>query len=222
MTFKIFITQKVWGYIKTAKVELIVLASVLAFDLLTKGIVQATMDYGQQIDIIPNFFSFNFVMNAYAGFGFDFFISNATARRIVFLIFTAISVVAFFIAMYKFRHKHWLARVTFALIIAGALGNMFDRAFMVMPLEAGPNYAGLYGVRDFIRFDFGSRTFPIFNIADMALVGGVGVFAVYFIFIYKPDPPSLVGPIFIENWKGEIEEAEQPIGTDGNPFEFSA
>ncbi|MCL2847987.1 MAG: signal peptidase II [Firmicutes bacterium] len=190
--------QKTWEYIKIARVELVVLLAVLAFDQITKGIVQATMDYNAGGSwssgatwIIPNFFGFWFTSNPAAGFGFNFWIESDASRRIVFLIFTVIAVIAFFVAMYRFRGKHWISRVTFALIIAGALGNFIDRAFYVNP-------AGRHGVRDFILFAFGDWAFPIFNIADMALVGGVAVFAIYFIFMYRPDPPLLVGPVWQE------------------------
>ncbi len=49
-----------------------------------------------------------------------------------------------------------------ATILGGALGNFLDRA--------------LYGeVVDFLQFNFGSYTFPIFNIADTAITVGVGL-----------------------------------------------
>jgi len=224
MTAKTFFTQKIpsafkifgrraWNYIKIAKIELIVLAAVLALDLLTKGIVELTMDYGQQIQIIPNFFSFHFVMNIGAAGGFDWNIDNNNHRRIFFLIFTAVSVAVFFVFMYRFKGKHILSRLSFALIIGGALGNFYDRAFV--RVRSGTN-AGYFGVRDFIRFDFPFlpwdivNPFPIFNIADMALVVGVVIFAVYFIIMHKPEPPPLVGPVWVslENTPEDILSKE--------------
>ena len=210
MTAKIFFTQKVpnalkiaavktWGYIKQAKMELIVLAGVLALDLLTKAIVGWTMEPGQSVNVFGDWFTFTFVFNPYAGAGFlrDWF-NTRQGLVIFFIIFTLVSVSGFSVAMFKFRGQHWLSRVTFALIIAGALGNFYDRMFVVIPedtpLWAGGTHIGYNGVRDF--FSFGR--FPIFNVADMALVGGVAVFAIYFIFMHKPKPPPLCGPVMPE------------------------
>ncbi len=99
--------------------------------------------------------------------------------------------IAFCIAMYVFRKGHILARLTFAFIIGGALGNFYDRLF-------------LSGVRDFIQIvylglDLGSllngTSFYIFNIADAALTAGVVMFAVYFVFMYKPELKEIAGPM---------------------------
>ena len=57
--------------------------------------------------------------------------------------------------------------VTFGFLIAGCVGNLFDRL--------------VFGyVRDFIQFDFW-KTFPVFNFADVALVFGVVMFLIYLI-----------------------------------------
>ena len=48
------------------------------------------------------------------------------------------------------------------LVLGGAIGNFYDRA--------------LYGeVVDFLMFNFGSYTFPIFNVADAAICCGAAL-----------------------------------------------
>ena len=56
--------------------------------------------------------------------------------------------------------------------MGGAVGNLIDRIF-------------LGGVRDFIYFIF-VPNFPTFNVADSFLLIGTILFAIYAIFIYKP------------------------------------
>lgn len=176
------ILLKIWEYLKLAKFELIVLASIVFIDLVSKSIVDATMDLNDVTTIIPNLFNFNYVHNYKAAFGYAFGLEKIIGDdgiRIIFLIITIIAVGVFCFFMFKYRGKHLLVRLSFALIISGALGNFFDRLFL--------GY-----VRDFMEIVFlgcdipllGS-SFAIFNIADMALVAGVIIFAVYFLIIYK-------------------------------------
>ena len=233
MTAKLFFTQTLpatlklaavntWRYIKQAKVELIVLFAVLAIDLIVKYIVEnAALDIFAQTGqlgginvatVIPNFFYIRFTYNPDMGLSLRFF-DNPLHRLIFFTIFTVIATTAFFAAMVWFRKSHWLARVCFALIIAGALGNFYDRLFTIIPDNFFSCFTecrcGINGVRDMFAFTIGGRPMPIFNIADVALVLGVIVFAVYFIFIYKSPPPPLVGPV----WPEDLEKNDIIIAT---------
>jgi len=65
-----------------------------------------------------------------------------------------------------------LLNLALSLIFAGAVGNLIDRVLTG-------------SVTDFLRFDFGSYTFPIFNVADMSVVIGSAVLMYYMFFIYK-------------------------------------
>ena len=66
--------------------------------------------------------------------------------------------------------KNNLYNVSFILILSGAFGNAIDRVFLGF-------------VRDFIKLDF--VYFPIFNLADMLLVIGVILLAVYILLYEK-------------------------------------
>lgn len=52
------------------------------------------------------------------------------------------------------------ARIAYALLAGGALGNLLDR------LRDG-------AVTDFVRWRLGDHAWPVFNVADVALVAGV-------------------------------------------------
>lgn len=63
----------------------------------------------------------------------------------------------------------WLT-VALALITAGTLGNLWDRAGM-HGID-GPDDRPVFAVRDFLHFRFGTFDWAIFNVADMCLVTG--------------------------------------------------
>jgi lipoprotein signal peptidase len=68
---------------------------------------------------------------------------------------------------------HRLTQIATALILAGALGNAYDRLFSVITLDAGIEPIRNQ-VRDFL--DFSNWGYPwIFNVADVLLVVGVGL-----------------------------------------------
>jgi signal peptidase II len=80
----------------------------------------------------------------------------------------AIAVVVYFFASSP-RGALWL-HVALGMILAGALGNLYDRLFSSVTLPGRP--PSHREVRDFI--DFGQAHYPyIFNIADVLLVVGV-------------------------------------------------
>ena len=217
MEFKEFITKKIpaalkfaarktWAYIKIARIELIVLVSILALDLISKGLIQAAMDEGQRVPLIPKFLHFYYIINEFAAFGSVFGLENVLGQeviRIFLIVFTVPALCVFGYCMVRVRKKRLLPRIIFAMIIAGTLGNFFDRLFIT-------NSAGVYGVRDFIQFVcFGLSFFGIFNIADASLVIGVVLFAVYYIFIYKSPKPEIAGPVYRADYKPEQEYTQE-------------
>ena len=169
------------SYIKEAKMELIVLISLLALDLISKAIVAGAMELGESVTLIPKFLHITYSQNDAAAFGSAFGIDKLIGQKGALIFFMVLSIVAvcfFSYFLYKNKSGHKLIRVAYALIIAGAMGNLVDRV--------------CYGyVRDFIEFEylgleiFGSTSFAIFNFADAALCIGVTIFAVFYIFIYK-------------------------------------
>lgn len=86
-------------------------------------------------------------------------------------ILLAISVVmsGAFIAYYCVQYKKLstVYKVALALMIAGGVGNMIDRAFY------WPSTTGFDGVVDWIIFVFWGHEFAMFNIADSCLVVGI-------------------------------------------------
>jgi signal peptidase II len=135
-------------------------------DRITKYYVQV---YQSQlpITIIKDFFDLTYVRNPGVAFGWF------PDWRLPPIIMAFIMIVI--IAYYSFQlpEKERLTRWSLALLVGGAVGNLYDRL--------------VYGyVVDFFLFHFGSFDFPVFNIADIAI--DVGVFLLFIdIFLMNPE-----------------------------------
>lgn len=174
------IAARVWSYLKVAKMEYIVMISLFALDLITKAVVNACVDYGDTVVLIPKFLNIHNYHNYDAAFGSEV-ISNAlgaVGSRILFSVFAVAASVVFIILLIRNKGGHKLFRIALAMLTAGAMGNCIDRW-------------ALGYVRDFIEFVYfgltinGHTSFYIFNFADAELVIAVVLVVIYFIFIYR-------------------------------------
>lgn len=127
--------------------------AILAIDQISKGILQTIFRIGETFHLIPGFFDITYIHNEGAAWGM-------MANRPVFIIIA--SLLALFILyryMYSFR-KTKKNEFAFGLLIGGIAGNLIDRV--------------LFGyVRDFFDFRIFGYDFPVFNVADTAIVVGV-------------------------------------------------
>ena len=114
------------------------------------------------IPVIKNFCYIGGSINNGAAF------SLLAGNRIPLLLISLVMTGAF-IAYYAVQYKklNTVYKVALALMIAGAFGNLIDRAFY------WPKTTGFDGVIDWIIFKFGSWEFAMFNIADSCLVIGI-------------------------------------------------
>ena len=154
---------------------------VKGFSIPLLGINWEGMDYGQSIDVIGNFLRITFVENPGMAFGLDV----GPIQKLFLSIFTFIAAVGIFYYLYKSRERDLSLRIGLALILAGALGNLIDRAFYGVIYGYAPL---MYGrVVDFIQVEFWDftlfghtyETWPIFNIADSAVTIGVGIILLF-------------------------------------------
>jgi signal peptidase II len=133
---------------------------VLLLDQVTKWMVTKNMSIGESIPLIENFFYFTSHRNAGAAFGI---LQN---QRWFFILITIIVVIGVVYYLLRVKDTKKLMSWALALVLGGALGNFIDRL--------------LYGeVVDFldVKISIGQLyyDYPIFNIADSALVIGVGL-----------------------------------------------
>lgn len=127
-------------------------------DQYTKDLASSGLDYGRPVEV---FSWFNLTLQHNTGAAFSF-LSDAGGWQRWF--FTAIAVVisAGLVAwLYTAERGHWLLSLSLALILGGAIGNLYDRVAM--------GY-----VVDFISVHYRDRYFPAFNLADSAITVGAG------------------------------------------------
>ena len=139
-------------------------------DQLVKKVIDFSMAYGSTIPVIENFFSLHYVRNT--GSAFSLFADKEwgiTVLTIISAVLGGLVVIFMGIACAK-RLK--LLGLAFCLIASGAFGNLIDRV-------------QLKYVIDYLRFDFGSYTFPIFNLADICAVLGTMILMGIIIFGQK-------------------------------------
>ena len=134
---------------------------VLAVDIVTKELVVRTIGLYQQIPIIGDYVRLTYIHNPGAAFG----IEVGEHSRVVFLVLSALALVALG-AMYWFTPAADRMRLAaIALICGGALGNLLDR----VRSEAG--------VVDFLDVGVGTVRWPVFNVADIAVTTGAIILA---------------------------------------------
>lgn len=141
---------------------------VFVADITSKWIVQNNVPEGHYINVIPNFFDITLSHNLGAAFSIG--ADGNIAMRIMWICISVIlsaALIFYYVKSYK-TIKGW-HKVAIALMIAGAVGNMIDRAFYWKAI------VGFDGVIDWLSFLFGTYRFATFNIADSSLVVGVAI-----------------------------------------------
>jgi signal peptidase II len=146
----------------------LVMATLIIIDQLSKGAIQTSLYYGQSIPVIPGFFSIAYVKNTGAAFGFgagaaDWF------RQIMFLALPVVFCGYIFYMLIKSLKGFFYLSLAYALIIAGAVGNLIDRFTL--------GY-----VVDFLLFYWKDEAnhFPAFNVADSCITIAAGLLIIDF------------------------------------------
>ncbi|WP_340025115.1 signal peptidase II [Paenibacillus sp. FSL K6-1096] len=129
---------------------------VFLIDQGTKYLIATRLELAEQIPVIKDFFIITSHRNRGAAFGI------LQGQQWFFIVITVIVVAGIVWYLNKTRKTRRLLPTALALVLGGAVGNFLDR---ILNGE----------VVDFLMFNFGSYTFPIFNVADSCIVIGVGL-----------------------------------------------
>jgi len=129
---------------------------IILLDQFTKWLILAKMYLGESIPVIDNVFYITSHRNRGAAWGI------LQGQMWLFYLITIIVICAIVFYMHKHAKGKRLLGVSLAFMLGGAIGNFIDRVFRKE-------------VVDFIHTYIFGYNFPVFNIADSALVIGVGL-----------------------------------------------
>ena len=145
-----------------------------AADQLTKALVVANVPFGARYDVIGDLAQLWHVRNEGAAFS----ILPGATWLFVPVTLLAIGMVVYFHRSLRGRGP-WI-QIILGAVLAGALGNLTDRV-------------RLGYVIDFVSLGFGDTRFPTFNVADSAVVLGIGALVAYLTFFEQPRSAEAAG-----------------------------
>jgi signal peptidase II len=146
----------------------LLMSTLIITDQLSKGAIQTSFYYGETLPVIKGFFSLAYVKNTGAAFGFG---ANGPEwfRQIFFLGLPVLFCGWIFWLLIKTLKGPFYISLAYALIIAGATGNLIDRF-------------SLGYVVDFLMFYWKEEAnhFPAFNVADSCITIAAGLLIIDF------------------------------------------
>jgi signal peptidase II len=137
-------------------VLLCVAASVLVVDQVTKALAESRLADGRVVEVVDGLLRLRLVYNPGAAF------SLATNATVLLSVVSVVVVVVILRISRRLAHPAWA--IALGALLGGAVGNLVDRLFR----SPGP----LRGeVVDFLELP----NFPVFNVADSAIVVGASL-----------------------------------------------
>jgi len=154
------------------KFHFLIALAVVFLDRAAKWVVAKNISLHDSVQVIPGFFRLTHVENRGAAFGL-FAESPSEWKIAVLVLFSIVALVIVSALLWRNSHSMSATGVGLALILGGALGNLWDR------LVSGR-------VVDFLLFYIGQYQWPAFNVADSAIVIGAGLLVVEILFAKSP------------------------------------
>jgi signal peptidase II len=134
--------------------------AVVVVDQVSKWVVSGALRRGESVEVVGDTVRLTFVQNPGGAFGLFRDAGGA------FTLLSVIAVAVLVWALWRMPSRTGPARLSLGVILGGAIGNLVDR----LRFE---------GVVDFIDVGVGELRWPVFNVADAAVVVGVGLFLVF-------------------------------------------
>src|SRR5215469_5455408 len=150
---------------------------IVVLDRWSKRLVATHIRMYHYTQIIPGFFRITHTENT--GAAFSLFADSPSHWKTTLLIaFSLIAMVVVMVLLWKQSHVFSLTGIALSLILGGAIGNLWDR------VASGR-------VVDFLLFYVKSHQWPVFNLADSAIVVGASLLVIEILFSHpKPEAPS--------------------------------
>lgn len=134
----------------------------LGADQLTKYLVSTGFTLGERREFLNGFIDLTYIHNRGGAWGLLY------GKTYILIPITVIVMAVCIILYKKYGKKNKLLFWAIMLVLSGGIGNMIDRVF-----RDG-------NVIDFLHFEF-LPSFPVFNVADCAIVVGAGLLILYFL-----------------------------------------
>ena len=132
-------------------------ALLIGLDQASKWLAVSRLLPEQPVTFVPGFWDWHLQYNP--GAAFSLFAESGPWKHGFFIALATLISVVLAVALRRVAREDWRNALPFALIIAGALGNLVDRL--------------LHGkVVDFVDWYVGSHHWPVFNLADSCIVAG--------------------------------------------------
>lgn len=164
----------------------------ILIDQVTKALAKALGN--REISLINwKYFGFSLIFRENQGAAWSMFSGHMEILAVISLI-AAIAMLAY--RIYARNKLSNLSKATWAVLIAGTVGNLIDRTFFKN------------GVIDFLSFRFGeSYYFPTFNFADMCLV--IGTMALLILITFNRDIKNPSNPITVTKTQEDHPECNE-------------
>lgn len=146
----------------------ILVVALVALDQLVKYLVVQNIPLGTHVPFLPHILDLTYVKNT--GAAFSLFAQHTWILTLISLVMSVVLA----LALVKKFFRHPLGRVCLSLVLAGAVGNLIDRAFQGYVVD---------------MFNVLFMEFAVFNVADICVVvGGIAAAAYYLLLMDKLEP----------------------------------
>lgn len=143
---------------------LLLSATMIGLDQASKWLAVAKLQFQQPVSFVPGFWNWTLTHNT--GAAFSFLAQAGGWQHGLFIALALLISIALSIGLRRTARSDWRSALPFALIIAGALGNVIDRI-------------RLGYVVDFVQWYWRSFQWPVFNLADSCIVVGATLMVLF-------------------------------------------
>lgn len=160
----------------------------LVVDQTTKFWIYENVAYRtENIVVISGFFDLVHAQNPGAAFGF---LRGSPYRLYIFLFFTVVAGGVILDLFRRLPKDDKFLTFVLALIFSGAIGNAIDRVHKGSVTDFLRIYTDHATLKPWLIERFGTNEWPSFNVADSALVVGVILFMIHYLFLEEAEVPA--------------------------------
>jgi signal peptidase II len=157
-------------------IHFLIAVLVVLLDRWTKHLAAVRIPLYHEISVIPGFLKLTHTENS--GAAFSLFADSPSHWKTVLLIaFSAVAMVVVSVLLWRQARALSLTGIALSLILGGAVGNLWDR------VAAGR-------VVDFVLLYAKSYRWPVFNLADSAIVVGASLLVIEILFFHPKNNES--------------------------------